>query len=159
MVINATFKIKHSKLKGIQEKESNMSVRCGWKIPSLGITVLHHSTKPRDAKQWPLGQNFLSAPLTHVRFLYYALALLPEAGPEAGPEEMGLTPRQVTNKTLSAGGEGGWKKGCGVEGEKRGREKGYKREGGEGERKQGREKGEKGKGERDPSVPPHPSLK
>ena len=37
--MNATFKIKHSKSKGMQEKESNMSVRCTKKIPSLGITV------------------------------------------------------------------------------------------------------------------------
>ena len=42
VVLNATFKIKHSKLKGMQAKESNMNVRCGEKITSIGITVLHH---------------------------------------------------------------------------------------------------------------------
>ena len=36
------------KLRGMQEKESNMSVRCGCKIPSLEITVLHHSAKPNS---------------------------------------------------------------------------------------------------------------
>ena len=39
VVMNATFIIKHSKSKDMQEKESNMSVWCGQKIPSLRITV------------------------------------------------------------------------------------------------------------------------
>ena len=55
----------------MQQKESNMSVRCGQKIPSLGTTVLHHSAKPCGAKHWPSGHNFLSAAHTHVRFLYF----------------------------------------------------------------------------------------
>ena len=46
--MNATFKIKHSKSKGMQEKESNQP---NDKIPSRGITVLHHSAKPCGAKQ------------------------------------------------------------------------------------------------------------
>ena len=47
--MNATFEIKHSKSKVMQEKDSNMSVH--------------------DTKQWPSGRNFLSASYTHVRFL------------------------------------------------------------------------------------------
>ena len=46
VVMNAAFTIKHSESKCMQD----MSVRCGQKIPSLGITVLHHSAQPRDAK-------------------------------------------------------------------------------------------------------------
>ena len=42
--LNATFKIKHLKWTGMQEKESNMSVRCGWKIPSLVVP----NSDPRD---------------------------------------------------------------------------------------------------------------
>ena len=53
MVMNATFTIKHWKSEGMQEKESNISIRYGWKIPSFGITVSHHSAKPRVAKQLP----------------------------------------------------------------------------------------------------------
>ena len=33
-------------------------------------TVWHHTAEPPDAKQWPLGQNCLSYPQTHDRFLY-----------------------------------------------------------------------------------------
>ena len=57
VVLNATFKIKHSKSKDMQEKESNMSVQWGLKILSLEITVLHHSAEPGDAKQC-LGTEF-----------------------------------------------------------------------------------------------------
>ena len=39
------------KSKGMQEKESSMVVWCGYKNPSLGISVLHHSAKPRDTNQ------------------------------------------------------------------------------------------------------------
>ena len=74
---HVTFKIKHSKSKGMQEKESNLSIWCGQKIPSLGITDLHHFAKPWDAKQWPSGRNFLSAPHIHVRFLYSFLQDIP----------------------------------------------------------------------------------
>ena len=35
------------------------------------VTVWHHSAEPRDAKQWPSGQNCLSYSQTHDRFLYY----------------------------------------------------------------------------------------
>ena len=69
LVLNATCKIRHWKSKSVQEKESNMSVWSRKKNLSLGITVWHHLAKPYDAKQWPSGQNFLSAPHTHVRFL------------------------------------------------------------------------------------------
>ena len=72
MVMNTIFKMKHWKSKGMQEKESNMSVCCGQKFPSLGIAVWHNSAKPCDAKQWcPSGWNFLSPPHTHVRFLHW----------------------------------------------------------------------------------------
>ena len=53
MVVKATFEIKHWKWKGMQEIESNMSILCRWKVPTLGITVWHNSAKPRDAKQNP----------------------------------------------------------------------------------------------------------
>ena len=46
------FEIKLSKSKGMQKKNQT------W---VLG--------KPRDAKQWPSGRNFLSAPHTYVRLL------------------------------------------------------------------------------------------
>ena len=35
-----------------------MVVWCGYKNPSLGITVLHHSAKTRDDKQWPSDRFF-----------------------------------------------------------------------------------------------------
>ena len=34
------------------------------------VTVWHHSSEPRDAKQWYSGQNCLSYPQTHDRFSY-----------------------------------------------------------------------------------------
>ena len=37
--------------KGMQEKESIMVVWCGYKNPSLWITVRHHSAQTCDAKQ------------------------------------------------------------------------------------------------------------
>ena len=37
----------------MQEKESIMVVWCGYKFPSLGITVCHHSAKPCDANSDP----------------------------------------------------------------------------------------------------------
>ena len=39
------------------------------------VTVLHHSAEPRDAKQWHSGQNCLSYPQTHDRFLYSITAI------------------------------------------------------------------------------------
>ena len=41
------------KSKGMEEKNQT-----GKKIPSLGITVLHHSAEPRDAKTVTLGTKF-----------------------------------------------------------------------------------------------------
>ena len=71
VAMNAAFKIKYSKSKGMQEKESNISVRCRQKSPCLGITDLNLSAKPRDARQWPSGRNCLSVPHNRERFLYY----------------------------------------------------------------------------------------
>ena len=60
VVINVFYKLKHSKSKGMQEKESNMSVRCGKKIPSLaslfGITLqslVMPNSDPRDGIFYP----------------------------------------------------------------------------------------------------------
>ena len=57
-------------MKGMQEKDSISGVREDEKsaprdhsLASLG--------KPRDVRQWPSGQIFLSAPHTHNRYLYY----------------------------------------------------------------------------------------
>ena len=59
-------KIKRWRPKGMQEKESVMVVWCRKKNPSLGITVWHHSAKPRDAKQCP-SDGFFYPHLTLVK--------------------------------------------------------------------------------------------
>ena len=40
-------------MKNMQEKESIMVVRCELKIPSLGITVRHHSASPVMPNSYP----------------------------------------------------------------------------------------------------------
>ena len=51
-VMNAIFKIKqHSKSKGMQEKESNMSVRADRKFRPSGSVFSITRHRPRDAKQ------------------------------------------------------------------------------------------------------------
>ena len=62
VVRNATFQIKHSKSKGMQEKESNIVFGADRKFRPSG-SILHHEAR-----------NFLSAPHTHVRFLIMVIA-------------------------------------------------------------------------------------
>ena len=51
----------------MQDKESIMVVWCKLKIPSLGITVRHHSAYAKHLPSW---LSFQYAPQNHYRFIY-----------------------------------------------------------------------------------------